>query len=330
MAQYSPENPEIEEIEEIEEELDSSPEEMDEDEFNGYVGRLLQDAIVYADEQSQDRVTSSKFYSGHIPEQNDEGRSGAVSYDVRDTVNQILPSLMRVFFGANKIMQFTPKGPEDVGQAEQMSDYINNLILEQQPNFFSSLMAVFKDALIRRTGVLKYWWEEKEEVKTSNFTGLDEQQAQILAGEDDVEEVVMETSGETSENIPLYNVTLKRRTKKGAVKIEALPPEEFLVSRVCKTLDQADIVGHRSYKTISDLVALGYEREEIEEYAGIEESFATNEEFMQRHSEEAHRDVQNLEPASRKVLYCEIYIRIDRDQDNISELLRVCTIGTAV
>ena len=187
---------------------------MDEDEFNGYVGRLLQDAIVYADEQSQDRVTSSKFYSGHIPEQNDEGRSGAVSYDVRDTVNQILPSLMRVFFGANKIMQFTPKGPEDVGQAEQMSDYINNLILQQQPNFFSSLMAVFKDALIRRTGVLKFWWEEKEEVKTSNFTGLDEQQAQILAGEDDVEEVVMETSGETSENIPLYNVTLKRRTKK--------------------------------------------------------------------------------------------------------------------
>ena len=214
MAQYSPENPEIEEIEEIEEELDSSPEEMDEDEFNGYVGRLLQDAIVYADEQSQDRVTSSKFYSGHIPEQNDDGRSGAVSYDVRDTVNQILPSLMRVFFGANKIMQFTPKGPEDVGQAEQMSDYINNLILEQQPNFISSLMAVFKDALIRRTGVLKFWCEEKEEVKTSNFTGLDEQQAQILAGEDDVEEVVMETSGETSENIPLYNVTLKRRTKK--------------------------------------------------------------------------------------------------------------------
>ena len=321
---YSEENPE-----EIEEEEFETSEQMDEEEFKGYVAKLLDDAIQYCDELSQERVISSKYYSGHFPEQDDEGRSGATSYDVRDTINAILPSLLRVFFGGKKIMQFTPKGPEDIQMAEQCSSYINNLILEQQPNFFTTLMTVFKDALIRRTGVLKYWWEETETVNTSKFTGLDEQQAEILAGEEDVEEVEMESSGQTPEGVPLYDVSLKRRIKEGQIRIEALPPEEFLISRVAKTVDSADIVSHRSYKTISELVSMGYDREEIEEHSGIEEGVSNNEEFVNRHADNATRHQNNMEPASRKVLYCESFVRIDRDQDNYSELLKVCTIGSS-
>ncbi len=321
---YEPEN-----TEEIEEEEFESAEQMDEDEFSGYVSRLLDDAIQYCDELSQERVISSKYYSGHFPEQDDEGRSGVTSYDVRDTINAILPSLLRVFFGGKKIMQYTPKGPEDVQMAEQCSDYINNLILEQQNNFFTTLMTVFKDALIRRVGVLKYWWEETETVNTSKFTGLDEQQAQILAGEDDVESVEMESTGQTPEGVPLYDVSLKRRIKEGQIRIEALPPEEFLISRVAKTVDSADIVSHRSYKTISELVSMGFEREEIEEHSGIDDGFSNNEEFVNRHQDNATRHQNNMEPASRKVLFCESYVRIDRDNDNFSELLKVCTMGTS-
>ena len=329
MAEYPQdleESPEIDDIEELEV---ASPEEMDDEEFEGYVSRMLEDSIQYCDELSTDRVTATKYYSGHLPEQEDEGRSGATSYDTRDTINAILPALMRVFFGANKIMQFTPKGPEDVPQSEQITDYINNLILEKQPNFFTTMMAVFKDALIRRTGVLKYWHEETEKVTSSRFSGLDEQQAQMLAGEDDVESVEMEPSGQTAEGIPLFNITLKRRVKEGNIKIEALPPEEFLISRTAKSVQDADIVAHRSYKTISDLVALGYDRDAVEEHAGIEESFSNNEEYYNRHSDNATRHQGNLEPASRKVLYCESYVKIDKDNDNFSELLRVCTIGNA-
>ena len=88
-------------------------------------------------------------------------------------------------------------------------------------------MTVFKDAMIRRIGVLKYWWEETETVNTSKFTGLDEQQAQILAGEDDVESVEMEQSDQTPDGIPLFNVTVKRRIKKGKIRVEALPPVSY-------------------------------------------------------------------------------------------------------
>ena len=55
-------------------------EEMDEIEIQTYVGHLLDDAISYSDDElGQDRITSGKYYSGHIPEQDAEGRSGVVS-----------------------------------------------------------------------------------------------------------------------------------------------------------------------------------------------------------------------------------------------------------
>ena len=319
------------EIEDIDEEVDEfePANEMDEDELHGYVSTLLEDAINYCDELGNDRVTASKYYSGHLPKQDDEGRSGVTDFSVRDTVHSILPSLMRVFFGTKKVMQFAPKGPEDVLPAEQCTDYINHLILEKQPNFFNTMMSVFKDALIRRTGVLKFWHEETEKVTTSTFTGLDEQQIQILAGEDTVESVEMEQKDQTQEGVPLFDVTLKRRVKEGNIRIESLPGEEFLISRTAKSVEDADIVAHRSYKTISELVSLGYDKDELEEFAGTEESFSNNQEYMNRHADNATRSHQNMEPNSRKILYRESFCKIDRDQDSYSELLRICTLGSA-
>ena len=319
------------EIEDIDEEVDEfePANEMDEEELHGYVSTLLEDAINYCDELGNDRVTASKYYSGHLPKQDDEGRSGVTDFSVRDTVHSILPSLMRVFFGTKKVMQFAPKGPEDVLPAEQCTDYINHLILEKQPNFFNTMMSVFKDALIRRTGVLKFWHEETEKVTTSTFTGLDEQQIQILAGEDTVESVEMEQKDQTQEGVPLFDVTLKRRVKEGNIRIESLPGEEFLISRTAKSVEDADIVAHRSYKTISELVSLGYDKNELEEFAGTEESFSNNQEYMNRHADNATRSHQNMEPNSRKILYCESFCKIDRDQDSYSELLRICTLGSA-
>ena len=314
---------EMEEIEEI-----APEEEMSEEDVKSYIGHLLDDAISYSDDElGQDRITSGKYYSGHLPEQDDEGRSGVVSYDVRDTVNQILPSMMRIFFGSKRIMSFAPNGPEDVQMAEQCSEYINNLLIEQQPDFFKTLMSVFQDALIRRTGVIKYWWEEAEKVTASKFSGLDEQQAQMLAGAEDVESVEMETTEQTLDGIPLYNVTVKKRSKKGKIRVEALPPEEFIIDRRAKSVTEADIVAHRSYKTISELTSLGYDPDVLEEHASTDESFGTNEEFISRHSETPDRGRTHMEPAQRKILYCESYINLDVDQDGISELRRICTIG---
>ena len=137
----------------------------------------------------------------------------------------------------------------------------------------------------------------------------------------------MESKEQTQEGIQLFDVSVKKRIKKGKIRVEALPPEEFLIDRRAKNVNEADIVAHRSYKTISELTSLGYDPEELEEYASTDESFGTNEEFIARHTETPDRGRTSMEPAQRKVLYCESYMKLDVDQDGISELRRICTIG---
>ena len=43
----------------------------------------------------------------------------------------------------------------------------------------------------------------------------------------------------------LYNCKIKRTKKHGKIKIESVPPEEFLIDRNAKTIDDADFVSHK-------------------------------------------------------------------------------------
>ena len=53
----------------------------------------------------------------------------------------------------------------------------------------------------------------------------------------------------------------------GRVKLEAVPPEEFLISREAKSVEDADYVAHRRIVTLSELVAMGYEYDEVKSLA---------------------------------------------------------------
>ena len=66
-------------------------------------------------------------------------------------------------------------------------------------------------------------------------------------------------------NFNLYNCKIKRIKKTGRVKIESIPPEEFLIDRSAKTIEDADFVSHKVLMTRSDLVAMGYPQDEIDE-----------------------------------------------------------------
>ena len=47
----------------------------------------------------------------------------------------MLPSIMRTFFGTKKVVEFVPKGVEDIPLAEQQTDYINHIIQQKNNGF---------------------------------------------------------------------------------------------------------------------------------------------------------------------------------------------------
>jgi hypothetical protein len=55
-----------------------------------------------------------------------EGRSSAVSTDVADTIEGLMPSLMEIFCGSEEIVTFNPVSAEDVAGAEQETDYVTS------------------------------------------------------------------------------------------------------------------------------------------------------------------------------------------------------------
>lgn len=313
------------------------------EEQQAIVAAELQDAADYIDTDiAKVRTVATKYYRGEPFGDEEAGRSQVVTHDVRDTVLAILPSIMRIFFGSERLGEYEPRGPEDTAAAEQASDYAN-AILREGNDVYLQIYAAVKDALTRKLGVLKVWWDDSTTVATEHYSGLDEGALQLLQQEPDCDIVAAEGEPDPTAppppvdpmtGVPLaaqpmrYEVELRRRTKRGRIRIAALPGEEFLIDRAATSIENARITAHRTYKTISELVAMGYDREMVEEYAAAEVKFGTNEEYNVR-LPSVREGVTGNNPLLKEVLYYEAYMPLDMDADGIAELCKVCAIGSA-
>jgi hypothetical protein len=317
--------------------------EMSDAEFASSVKSSVDDAVDYIDGFiAPARATATQYYRGDPFGNEEEGRSQIVMTEVRDTVQAIVPSLLRIFTASEDIVEFAPRNAQSVELAAQQTDYINYVFYNDNPGF-SILHSAFKDALVRKTGIIKWRWSEDTEISEAEYTDLDQAQVALLTQDPDVEIVELEektvqeavvdpASGMTvSPAQTSYDVRIRRNIPRNKVAIEAVPPEEFLIAREARDLDHAAYVGHRSLKTMSELIAMGYKKEDIEKYASQGDVFSINYEAQTRNpaimSFMMHAD--NPDPSMRRVLYVESYVRIDKDGDGIAELRKVCSIGNS-
>src|SRR6056300_1262701 len=151
------------EINEMASELEAelNPDVMDDQELQSIVGKEIDDAIDFIDNWiSPVRATATQYYRGEPFGDEEEGRSQVVSMDVRDTVQAIMPSLMRIFHGSERTVEFAPNGPEDVAAAEQATAYVN-FIMNRDNDGFLVTHSAFKDALVRKVGVIKAYWDDQ-------------------------------------------------------------------------------------------------------------------------------------------------------------------------
>ena len=323
---------------ELEAEFD--PNVMDDDELQGIVASELEDARDYIDNTvSPVRASATKYYRGEPFGNEEEGRSQVVSMDVRDTVQAIMPSLMRIFHGSDRTVEYVPQSAEDVASAKQATEYAN-YVINRDNNGFLHMHAAFKDALIRKVGVLKCYWDDQTKFETHNLTGLDDNALAALMADPDAEVgmVASEMVGEpqidpmTGQIVPppaIHAVQVTYTHPDGRVRLEAVPPEEFLISREAKSIEESDYVAHRRILTVSELVAMGYDYEEVESLSSSHEDMTTNVERLTRNAQLDNELNERNDPAMRKVLYVENYIKVDYDGDGIAELRKVCTAGDA-
>ena len=328
---------------------------MDVTELEGIVAGLIDEAVDYIDlSEAPDRITASDYFNGRPFGNEEDGRSQVVSRDVRDTIALMMPQIMRTFFGTQRVVEYQPRYPEDVPNAEQASDYVNQVVLgTDNPTSFQTFYSIIKDSLIKRVGIAKVDWERREEVEHEEYTGLDDQALQALLSDPDIEGSSIEsypdpdfvqpdtpppTEGVSPTGEPqvqpqdmevpmLHDVVIRRLSVEGSVIFEALPPEEFLIDRRAKSVEDATIVAHRRYLTVSELVSMGYNFDEMLDLAGDADEFDTNMEFLSRHPLGSYASSDEGGEANRKVLYIEAYAKVDFSGSGITSLRRFCCAG---
>ncbi len=115
-----------------------------------------------------------------------EGRSSFVDSSVADTVNGLMPSLLKVFAGGDNIVEFAPQKQADEDVASQVTDYVNYVFYRQNPGF-QILRTWFTDALLQKNGILKVLWSEDSTETREEYNGLSDEDLAVLAEEDDIE-----------------------------------------------------------------------------------------------------------------------------------------------
>jgi hypothetical protein len=319
---------------------------MNEHDFQSVVSAEIEDAVTYVDtDLSPSRAQATAYYRGDPFGNEEEGNSRVVATEVRDTVNAMLPSIMRVFFSSERVVEFMPRGPEDVKASEQASDYANYVLNQDNPGFMV-LYGTFKDSLVRKCGIVKTWWAKNTTVRTEKYTGLDEGTVMLIQQEagavvtvitqyDDPDVLEPQLTMDPMTGQPmmlpipqLFDVEVKRTIEEGKICIEGVPPEEFLIDRNARDLESAAFVGHRKMATVAELLEMGYDEDLIMENISTTD-FEYNDEYLRRRPttttigsiNESHN------PAMQRALYVEGYMRVDYDGDGIPELRKVCCLG---
>ncbi|BDC37911.1 hypothetical protein [Paraburkholderia terrae] len=328
---------------------------LTDEELGAIVQQQLTDAVTFIDyEVGPMRAQATEAYRGRMDYADADGDTGDAGYedqalapagrtqiasrDVRDTITGMMPDLMRMFTSSDDVVQFEPTTAKDVPLAAQATDYANYVFTKDNPGF-EILHDTIKDALTQKTGIVKVWFDDAEIVRTESYTGLDPVALQVLEDDTDVEsiEVIKEyefTPHTIGIPLPVIDAKVKRRMKKGRIRIESLPPEEFLVDRRARSLEcdtpssrGFNLVAHRSMMTTSELVALGYSESLIREHITNNELDFNVERVARQPWARTVGGFEGINPVLQRVLYVESYVWVDSDGDGIAELHQVCTMG---
>lgn len=310
---------------------------MDKIEFQSLIRGEIEQAVNYHDSEfAADRIKAMSYYLGEPLGNEVDGRSQVVQTEVSDMVEMIMPQLIKVFAETDDFVRFEPRGPEDVQAAAQATEYVN-FILNADNDGFQIMHDWFKDALLFKAGVVKHFWHETEETVEENYTDLTDDELTALLMDDEIEVTAQEArelgtpieapDGTIMPPPMAYDVTIQRTKRDGRVKIENVPPEEFLFSQRAKSLDDCRFVAHRTQMTVTELLEMGYDREVVEANAGYTEIDTLNE--KQARFEDLESQAQNTtgDISEQDVLVTEAYIRTDYNNDGKSQIRRVVAIG---
>ena len=294
------------------------------------VERAIKTSVGYYDSKlSKERKDVLDYYNGVLPRPLHSGNSRYVSMDVYDSVESLKAVLLETFAAGNRIVQFAPQTVEDVEMARIATEYCDYVIFRQN-NGFDIFSDIIQDGLIARVGIAKVYWDECWETIEEEFEQLTQDEVDMLIASGDYEDV----EAEYDEDTGFFEGTVKRKVNKSQVKIDPVPPEEFLITPQAKSIQEAAFIAHRTRKTYSELVEMGYDKKLVYSISANDDTELTmNPEVLARF-EQIGADRLNLngqvQDQTRAVVVYECYLNLDMDGSGEAKLWKVTKAGSVI
>ena len=166
------------------------------DELKGIVERAFRNAVGSPESDVADARERNLLYylakpEGELSPPEVEDRSDIVASDVADTVEWMLPSLLRPFVSSKESIQAKAKKPQAEQQAKFVGEVIKHYFWEKCDGF-QVMYAWAKDALIQKVGFVQVGWEKYTDESEETYRGLTEAQVGEVLADPEVEPVSQE------------------------------------------------------------------------------------------------------------------------------------------
>ena len=303
---------------------------ISEDELASVVDRQIRQSVGYYDSKlSKERQDVIDYYNGVKPKPVHSGNSKYVSMDVYDSVESMKAVLLETFAAGNRTVGFEPQGEDDIQLATTATEYCDYVFFRQNDGY-QIQSTVIQDGLMARVGVAKIYWEEVIEEVEEEFSHLTADEADMLLAAPDVDKVKVKLNEESG----FFDGELTRMVNKSQVRIDVIPPEEFLITPQSKSIEEAPFVAHRTKKTFADLIAEGYDKKLVEKIGAEDQSELSLDPEVLARFEQIGADRLNMDgevqEQSKYVIVYECYTRLDMDGSGETKLYKIVKCGNVV
>jgi hypothetical protein len=300
------------------------------------IGALVNSAVNFIDEQFMPGWESAqKYYDGLTDIQTVKGRSQVVMTAVRDAIRSARPSLLRIFLQADTIVEFVPNGTKSANLAAQQSKFVNSLFFRS--NGYQALYDCIQNAMLKKLGVMKFWFNDSTEVKYYDLTALPTEEIDRISAQPDAmllsvtpsaaQPIAISPDGTA---IQLFDAEVAIYVQGGKICVENVPLEEFFIDENASNIETARVVGHRRQMRVGDAVAMGLPFDELDGLDTIDvELYAGAGESEYRRGYMKVTEQESIDRMMRLVLITECYARYDLDGTGIPQLYRFWLGGTA-
>jgi hypothetical protein len=223
----------------------------------------------------QKRVTGLELYNrDQFPgDEQITGRSRYVTSDTFDNVEWTLANLMALFDGQEKVVQFSPTGPEDEALAEQQTDVVN-FVVTQENNHALVLHDWLKNGLIGGLGIVTAeFYKDKRWKPAQVLEGVPNDLA--VQYEESEQHEILEAGEpraipgmEMFPGMEMRDLKIREARVRSRVRIQVVPPEDFFVSKDAQFDYQtggisADLQGFKRILPRAELTEMGYDAAKV-------------------------------------------------------------------